>query len=72
MLAATGLDLMKNVSEFSIAQINFLSIGFIVSFVSALLGVKFLLGFIKHHSFISFGVYRIIIALLFWFLSSAL
>jgi undecaprenyl-diphosphatase len=72
MLAATGLDLMKNVSEFSIAQINFLSIGFIVSFVSALLGVKFLLGFIKHHSFISFGVYRIIIALLVWFLSSAL
>ena len=66
MLAATGLDLIKNMSTFSISQINVLSIGFIVSFVSALLGVKFLLSFIKHHSFISFGIYRIIIAVLFW------
>ena len=72
MLAATGLDLMKNVSQFSVAQLNFLSIGFIVSFFSALLGVKFLLTFIKHHSFVSFGIYRIIIALLFWFFSSVL
>lgn len=31
MLAATGLDLAKNVSQFSVAQLNFLSIGFIVS-----------------------------------------
>lgn len=66
MLAATGLDLIKNMSTFSVSQINVLSIGFIVSFVSALLGVKFLLSFIKHHSFISFGIYRIIIAVLFW------
>lgn len=72
MLAATALDLMKNVSQFSVTQLNFLSIGFIVSFFSALLGVKFLLGFIKHHSFISFGIYRIIIALLFWLSSGVL
>jgi undecaprenyl-diphosphatase len=72
MLAATGLDLMKNVSQFSVAQLNLLSIGFIVSFFSALLGVKFLLAFIKHHSFISFGIYRIILALLFWIFSNSL
>jgi undecaprenyl-diphosphatase len=72
MLAATGLDLMKNVSNLSVVQINFLSIGFIVSFVSALLGVKFLLSFIKQHSFISFGIYRIIMALSFWLFSSTL
>jgi undecaprenyl-diphosphatase len=72
MLAATGLDLMKNVSQFSSAQLNVLSTGFIVSFFSALLGVKFLLTFIKHHSFISFGIYRIIIALLFWVVLSVL
>lgn len=69
MLAATALDLMKNVSQFSIAQLNFLSLGFILSFVFALLSVKFLLNFIKHHSFISFGIYRIILALSFWILS---
>lgn len=72
MLAATGLDLMKNASQFSAAQLNFLSIGFIVSFFSALLGVKFLLSFIKHHSFISFGIYRIVLALLFWIFSNSL
>jgi undecaprenyl-diphosphatase len=72
MLAATGLDLVKNASQFSVAQINILSIGFVVSFFSAMLGVKFLLTFIKHHSFISFGIYRIVLALLFWFFSTAL
>ncbi|HPC06832.1 MAG TPA: undecaprenyl-diphosphate phosphatase, partial [Anaerolineaceae bacterium] len=72
MLAATVLDLMKNLNQFSIAQINFLSIGFILSFVFALLSVKFLLNFIKHHSFISFGIYRIILALLFWVFSSSM
>jgi len=71
MLAATALDLMKNMSQFSVAQINFLSAGFILSFVFALLSVKFLLNFIKHNSFISFGIYRIILALSFWLLSSA-
>jgi undecaprenyl-diphosphatase len=67
MLAATALDLMKNINQFSAAQINFLSAGFILSFVLALLSVKFLLNFIKEHSFISFGIYRIILALSFWF-----
>ena len=71
MLAATALDLMKNASQFSAAQINFLSVGFILSFVFAMLSVKFLLNFIKHHSFISFGIYRIILALSFWIFSIA-
>ncbi|MEI6154272.1 MAG: undecaprenyl-diphosphatase UppP, partial [Deltaproteobacteria bacterium] len=58
ILAATALYLMKNASQFSAAQLNFLSVGFILSFVFAMLSVKFLLNFIKHHSFISFGIYR--------------
>ena len=69
MLAATGLDLIKNGHAFSIPQLEVLSVGFIVSFVSALLGVKFLLTFIKHHSFVTFGIYRILLALLFWLFS---
>ena len=72
MLAATGLDLMKNMGQFTVAQVGTLSVGFLVSFVSALLGVKFLLGFIKNHSFISFGVYRIILAVSFWILMDTL
>lgn len=66
MLAATVLDLYKNAGQFSVDQLSTLSIGFAASFVSALLGVKFLLRFIKNHTFIPFGVYRIAAAIAFW------
>lgn len=66
MLAATLFDLTKNIEKFSMMQINFLSMGFVFSFIFALLSVKFLLNFVRKHSFISFGIYRIIAALTFW------
>jgi len=66
MLAATFLDLFKSASTFSIDQFLFLSVGFLISFIVAILSIKFLLMFIKRHNFISFGIYRILIALLFW------
>jgi undecaprenyl-diphosphatase len=68
MLAATALDLAKNASSFSMDQFSVLGIGFLVSFIVAWLSVKFLLHFIKRHNFIYFGVYRILLALLFWIL----
>jgi undecaprenyl-diphosphatase len=71
MAAATGLDLLKNAGSFSLDQLGFLSIGFVVSFLSALAGIKFLLGFIKNHNFISFGIYRIALVLVFWFFMRA-
>src|SRR3989344_3154700 len=67
MLAATGYDLLKNASSFSTANFETLAVGFITSFIVALASIKFLLAFIQKYSFISFGVYRIVIALLFWF-----
>jgi len=66
MLAATGLDLLKNAGGFSVDQLSCLSMGFVLSFVSALIGVKFLLRFIKDHTFIPFGIYRIVLAITFW------
>ncbi len=66
MLAATGLDVLKNLSLFSMDHIGTLSIGFIVSFVVAFGSIKFLLAFIKTHNFIPFGVYRILLALIFF------
>lgn len=68
MLAATGLDLIKNASTFSMSDFGSLIIGFIVSFVVAIFAIKFLLKFIKTHDFIPFGIYRIVIAILFWLL----
>lgn len=66
MLAATGFDLIKSAGSFSSAQFGLLAVGFIVSFITAIFGIKFLLNFIKGHNFVSFGIYRIAAALLFW------
>ncbi|MDD5408991.1 MAG: undecaprenyl-diphosphate phosphatase [Candidatus Omnitrophica bacterium] len=68
MLAATALDLFKSAQVFKPEQFVFLGAGFAVSFLVAIISIKFLLAFIKRHSFISFGVYRVIIALGFWFI----
>ena len=65
MLAATGLDLVKNADIFSWDQIYFLGAGFVTAFVVALLSIKFLLHFIQRHNFIAFGVYRIAIVIVF-------
>jgi undecaprenyl-diphosphatase len=66
MGAATGLDLLKSAHTFSMDQIEILAAGFIVSFIVALLAVKFFLRYIQHHTFIAFGVYRILLALAFY------
>ena len=43
MLAATGLDIVKNASLFSTNDIGMRVVGFIVSFIVALISIKFLL-----------------------------
>lgn len=68
MAGATGLDLIKNASSFSYDQFGLLLIGFVASFITAVLAIKFLLSFIQKHTFISFGIYRIILALVFFLL----
>jgi len=66
MLAATGLDLVKNAGAFSSSQFDVLAIGFIVSFVVAIASIKLLLGFIRRHDFTPFGIYRVLLAIAFW------
>jgi len=66
MGAAVALDLVKSAGAFTAGDFVFLAVGFIVSFIVALLSIKFLLAFIKGHSFIPFGIYRIALALSFF------
>ena len=66
MAAATGLDLVKSAGSFEPNQFLTLGLGFIVSWVTAYLTVKALLAYIKTHTFIAFGVYRVVLALAFW------
>lgn len=68
MVAATGLDLVKSSLHFSNAEWGMLAVGFAGAFVTALLTVKFFLWFVEHHTFVPFGIYRIVLALLFWLL----
>jgi len=67
MLAATALDLVRSANAFNAHQFFLLCIGFFVSFAVAAVTIKFLLRFIKRHNFMVFGIYRICIAILFWF-----
>jgi len=65
MLAATVLDLSKSYKDFSADQFDVLAVGFIVSFFVALVSIKWLLRYVQRNTFVSFGVYRIAVAVLF-------
>lgn len=66
MATATGYDLLKNAGEFHFDQWYLLLLGFVVSFMVAILSIKWFLGYIKNHSFIGFGIYRIVVAIIFF------
>lgn len=66
MAAATGYDLWKNASAFSMDDFGVLAAGFVVSFLVAWVAVKSFLRFVRSHSFEIFGWYRILVALLFF------
>jgi len=66
MASATGLDLLKSSLLFSGHEYLLLFLGFIASFVTALLCVKFLISYVQRNTFIPFGVYRIALATVFW------
>lgn len=68
MFAATGLDLVKSSFKFTNYEYSLFAIGFLGSFIVAMIAVKFFLNFIQKHTFIPFGVYRIILAILFYLL----
>lgn len=67
MLAATGYDVLKTYDSISLDNWGLLLAGFATSLVVALLSMKLLIGFVKRHTFIPFGIYRIVLALLFLF-----
>ena len=67
MVAATGYDLIKSGAQFSMSQFHILFVGFVTSFIVALLSIKFLLRFIQTHTFISFGIYRVVLVVLWFF-----
>jgi undecaprenyl-diphosphatase len=61
MLAATAYDVYKNLSTLGLADFPVLAIGFITAFLSALVVVKTLVGFVSRNGFAPFAYYRIAI-----------
>jgi undecaprenyl-diphosphatase len=61
MFAATLYDLLKSRGALGAADIPAFTVGFVVSFVSALIVVKAFLGYVSRHSFRAFAWYRIVL-----------
>lgn len=59
MIAATIYDLYKHRDVLSSDMTQIIAIGFIVSFITALVVVKWLIRYVRSHNFTGFGVYRI-------------
>jgi undecaprenyl-diphosphatase len=68
MLAATTLDLIQTSFAFNLNQWTVLAVGFITSFIVALIAIQWLLKFIQTNTFIPFGIYRIALSVLYFFL----
>lgn len=65
MLAATCYDIYKNHAVFHMSDIQNIVVGFITSFIFAVISIKALLRFVTSNTFISFGIYRIAVGVLF-------
>lgn len=66
MFAATAYDLYKNWDLLHLSDLPVFAVGFVASFVSAMLTVKALLKYVSNHSFVAFAWYRIVFGVLVW------
>jgi len=65
MLGASGLKILKYVLDYGLAftsvEIVTMIVGILTAFFVSLVSIKFLVGFVRRHSFEAFGWYRIIL-----------
>lgn len=75
MVGASGLKVLKyfkNGNPFGMQEFVILFVGMIVSFLVAILAIKFLIDYIKKNDFTAFGWYRIILGAIligYWFIA---
>ena len=68
MLAATALDLKETSINFTQNEWMVLLVGFCVSFIVAYFAIKWLVEYVKTNNFIPFGLYRIILSIVYFLL----
>lgn len=66
MFAATGYDLLKSWALLAAPDLPMFAIGFVVSFLSALIVVRLFLSYVSKHSFRAFAWYRIALGVIVW------
>ena len=64
MFAATFYELLKNLDLLHAQDIPLFTVGFVMSFITALVVVKAFLKFVSRHDFTSFALYRIVFGVL--------
>jgi len=70
MFAASGYEFVKNVSSFKDQNLLVLAVGFVVSFISCYIAVKWFLKFVKKYTLNPFGIYRIIVGIILLYMLS--
>ena len=69
MVAATGYDMLKSIHLFTAGDIPMLAVGFVGSFIAAIIAVKAFIALVGHVSLVPFAIYRLILApLVFYFM----
>ena len=66
MLGASGLKILKFILKGAVAtteEILLLVVGLVVAFLVSLLCIRFLMDFVKRHTFSAFGIYRIVLGI---------
>jgi undecaprenyl-diphosphatase len=66
MIAASGFDLISSAGTFSSNEIGIMLVGFVTSLLVALVAIRLFLGYVGKNNFIPFGVYRIIVVVMFY------
>ena len=67
MAGASGLKVVKYLAEgsvFTLAEVLALAVGCVVAFLVSMAAIRFLMGYVKKHTFTAFGWYRIALGLL--------
>lgn len=63
MTAAVGFDLLKSFSELTLLDLKVMSLGFVVSFITAFFAIKTFISLLKRWQFNPFAFYRIVLAI---------
>lgn len=67
MIVATTYDLYKGWRLLTLSDLAYLAVGFVVSFVSAAIAVKFFVGMLQRWSLRPFAYYRIVLSVIIYF-----